>query len=71
MYAGIAAGSKSAHSKNPDKKNSYLVINHAVVKPNNKEKEPTPVNKIIVLSTSSYFSPDKLKKSRRPLTDTV
>lgn len=48
MYAGIAAGNKSAHSKIFDKKNSYLVINHAVVKPNNKDNEPTPVNKIIV-----------------------
>ena len=59
MYAGIAAGSKSAHSKNRDKKNSYLVINHAVVKPNNKEKEPTPVNKIIVLSTYTFSFVDK------------
>ena len=59
MYAGIAAGSKSAHSKNFEKRKSYLTIIQAVVSPNNKEQKPTPNNKVMVLIMYIFNFVDK------------
>tara|TARA_B100000900_G_C20136947_1_gene536391 strand:- start:261 stop:443 length:183 start_codon:yes stop_codon:yes gene_type:complete len=59
MYAGIAAGSNSAHSKIFEKKKSYLAIVHAVDSPNTKEQNPTPNNKTKVLIIYKFNLVDK------------
>ena len=49
MYAGIAAGKRSAHSIKSLRKNLYLVINQAQEIPIKSEKPPTPIIKRKVL----------------------
>ena len=54
MYAGIAAGSNKAHSKNHLPQNEYLAIIHEVEIPKIKERDPTPNIKINVFK--KYFN---------------
>ena len=51
IYAGTAAGNKSAHSKIFLPKKLYLVTTHALDIPKNKDKIPTPNIRTNVLYT--------------------